>query len=167
MKVKKKISKIATFCFNFCKISFLIGFGLTSEEQSSYFPPSIPPTQLLPGQWYTVRIQSMSFWRSRLTVRQPSYYQMNMTMVSAEGISRAHNLAVYGREGLAPTVTNYDWVHLVGENGEAKTMLEKSPGSFSHTLSLSITNLVLVEKASRIHLILNFGHMKNNVKIIH
>jgi hypothetical protein len=24
-----------------------------------------------------------------------------------------------------------------------------------------------VEKASRIHLILNFGHMKNNVKIIH
>ena len=92
---------------------------------------------------------------------------MNMTMVSAERISRAHNLAVYGREGLAPTVTNYDWVHLVGENGEAKTMLEKSPGSFSHTLSLSITNLVLVEKASRIHLILNFGHMKNNVKIIH
>ena len=90
----------------------------------------------------------MAFWRSRLAVRQQSYYQMNLTVVSADGVSRTKNLAIYGREGQAPTVTNYDWVHMVTENGEAKTIVKRSAGTFSQSQSVSAANLVLVEKAS-------------------
>ena len=50
-------------------------------------------------------------------VRQPSHYQINITMAGgdAEG-----SVALYGRLGSLPTVTNYDWVHLIEEDGSYK-----------------------------------------------
>ena len=126
--------------------SFFSGFGIIPEEPSvtSSFPPVITVSPLIPGQWYTVRVEPMTFWRSRLTVRQPSHYQMNLTIVSADGVSRPSSLAIYGREGQAPTVTTYDWVHMVTASGDAKTLVKRSTGSIPQNPALA--NLVTVDK---------------------
>ena len=127
-----------------------LGFGIIREEPSttSSFATSIPIAQLIPGQWYTIQVEPMAFWRSRLAVLQPSYYQMNLTVVSEDGVSRTKNLAIFGREGQSPTITNYDWVHMVTENGQAKT-IDRSAGSLSQSQSFSQANLVLVEKVNK------------------
>ena len=114
---------------------------------TSSFPPVIAVSPLIPGQWYTVRVEPMTFWRSRLTVRQPSHYQMNLTIVSADGVSRPSSLAIYGREGQAPTVTTYDWVHMVTASGDAKTLVKRSTGSIPQNPALA--NLVTVDKVMK------------------
>ena len=30
------------------------------------------------------------------------------------------NVAIYGRRSEAPTITNYDWVHMITEDGDVK-----------------------------------------------
>ena len=32
------------------------------------------------------------------------------------------NVAIYGRRSEAPTITNYDWVHMITEEGDVKTL---------------------------------------------
>ena len=90
----------------------------------------------------------MTFWRSKLSVRQPSHYQMNLTVVSSDGAARASNLAVYGREGQTPTVTSYDWVHMVNDNGETKTLVKRSPAPASQNPAMAVPNLVTVDKVT-------------------
>ena len=47
-----------------------------------------------------------------------SLYQLNLTFVGPPTTS----VAVYGRRGSAPTVTNYDWAHMVSESGTERRM---------------------------------------------
>jgi hypothetical protein len=63
-------------------------------------------------------------------------------------IFSSSNLAVYGREGQAPTVTNYDWVHMVGDSGEMRTLVKRSPVPGAHP-GMPVPNLVTVDKVSR------------------
>ena len=72
-------------------IENISGFGMIPDEPSitSTFPSSLVTAALIPGQWYTIRVEPMTFWKSRLTVRQDSHYQMNLTVVSADGSVRA------------------------------------------------------------------------------
>ena len=72
---------------------------------------------------------------------------MNLTIVSADGVSRPSSLAIYGREGQAPTVTTYDWVHMVTASGDAKTLVKRSTGSIPQNPALA--NLVTVDKVMK------------------
>ena len=141
-------------CNGSCHLNYEVnvsGFGIVPEEPASTSPippsTSIPP--MIPGQWYTIRVEPMRFWRSKLAVRQPSHYQMNLTIVSSDGSSRPSSLAVYGREGQAPTVTSYDWVHMVGDNGDVKTLVKRSPAA-SQNSAMAVPNLVTVDKVNLI-----------------
>ena len=32
------------------------------------YPPPAPVQKIVPGQWYTAKVEPMAFWRSRITV---------------------------------------------------------------------------------------------------
>ena len=51
-----------------------------------------------------------------------SLYQLNLTFVGPPTTS----VAVYGRRGSAPTVTNYDWAHMVGAGGTERRMMKRA-----------------------------------------
>ena len=51
-----------------------------------------------------------------------SLYQLNLTFVGPPTTS----VAVYGRRGSAPTVTNYDWAHMVSESGTERRMMKRA-----------------------------------------
>ena len=34
------------------------------------------------------------------------------------------NVAIYGRRSEPPTITNYDWVHMITEDGDIKTIVK-------------------------------------------
>ncbi len=87
----------------------------------------MPVQQIVPGQWYTATVEPMSFWRSRLDVsRNKALYQVNVTFVGPPTAS----VAVYGRLGAPPTVTNYDWAHIVSEAGNEKRLRKRSSGGY-------------------------------------
>ena len=54
-----------------------------------------------------------------------SLYQLNLTFVGPPTTS----VAVYGRKGAAPTVTNYDWAHMVSESGTERRMKRGADGA--------------------------------------
>ena len=67
-------------------------------------------------------------WLSQMHVAQPNtYFQMNLTIVNG---GRVSSIAVYGRREAPPTVTNYDWVHIVAKDGRVieKRSLSSSTG---------------------------------------
>lgn len=69
----------------FTTLSFShVGFGIVSDDPvtTSSTPQLNTISQLVPGQWYTVRIDPMNMWKTKLTVRQPSNYQLNLTVLS-------------------------------------------------------------------------------------
>ena len=80
------------------------------------------------GQWYTASIEPLEMWLSQMHVAQPNtYFQMNLTIVNG---GRVSSIAVYGRREAPPTVTNYDWVHIVAKDGRVieKRSLSSSTG---------------------------------------
>ncbi len=63
----------------------MTALGIISEDPvttTSSAPQLNPTSQLVPGQWYTVRIDPMNMWKTKLVVRQPSNYQLNLTVLS-------------------------------------------------------------------------------------
>ena len=91
-------------------------------------------------------------WLSQMHVAQPNtYFQMNLTIVNG---GRVSSIAVYGRREAPPTVTNYDWVHIVAKDGRVieKRSLSSSTGEAFHkswhdvTLkdNLNVTNSKIV-----------------------
>ena len=96
-------------------------------SSTAYPPPPMketPISTLVSGQWFTATIAPMALWRGKLMVRQPAHYQMNLTFVG--GASTEGNVAVYGRQGALPSITNYDWVHMVREDGSSKLVSKRS-----------------------------------------
>ena len=93
-----------------------------------YTPSPVQPIVL--GEWFTASIEPMHFWRASLDIEpKPSHglpeYQMNLTFVDRSGAQATEppgskNVAVYGRMGQNPTITTYDWVHIVTETGEQR-----------------------------------------------
>ena len=74
-------------------------------------------------------------WLSQMHVAQPNtYFQMNLTIVNG---GRVSSIAVYGRREAPPTVTNYDWVHIVAKDGR---VIEKRSLSSSTGKELLISN---------------------------
>ncbi len=74
----------------------------------------------------------MSYWRARLPVSKPAAnYQMNLTLIGGDGNERrrhrqrASSLAVYGRKGGVPSVTRYDWAHIVTDVGRQISYVNK------------------------------------------
>ena len=70
-------------------------------------------------------------WLSQMHVAQPNtYFQMNLTIVNG---GRVASIAIYGRHEAAPTITNYDWVHIVAKDGRVieKRSLSSSTGGIS------------------------------------
>ncbi len=104
---------------------YTLGFSSFHAGISSHSSPPSPPSassiqQLIPGQWYTARVQPMDYWRVRLPVSKPAAdYQMNVTFLSA-GDPFSSSLAVYGRKGGVPSVTRFDWAHIVAGDGEER-----------------------------------------------
>ena len=41
---------------------------LMSVTESYNYPPPAPVQKIIPGQWYTAKVEPMAFWRSRITV---------------------------------------------------------------------------------------------------
>jgi hypothetical protein len=80
----------------------------------------------------------MSFWRSHLTVpRSKALYQLNLTFVGPPTAS----VAIYGKKGSAPTVTNYDWAHIVSETGTERRMVKRAASEFDGGLVSVETSL--------------------------
>ncbi len=70
---------------------------------------------MVTGQWYTSTIDPLEMWLSQMHVSHPnSIFQMNLTVL--EG-GRVASVAIYGRRDTPPTVTSYDWVHIVAKDG--------------------------------------------------
>ena len=61
-----------------------------------------------------------------------SLYQLNLTFVGPPTTS----VAVYGRRGSAPTVTNYDWAHMVSESGTERRMKRGADGGAAGLVSV-------------------------------
>ena len=83
------------------------------------------------GQWYSASIEPLEMWLSQMHVAQPNtYFQMNLTIVNG---GRVASIAIYGRHEAAPTITNYDWVHIVAKDGRVieKRSLSSSTGGIS------------------------------------
>ena len=99
---------------------------------------------MVPGRWYTARVEPMDYWRARVTVTRPAAaYQMNLTFLSdqqqlssssskvrhrqhsAPPSSASGSLAVYGRKGGVPSVTRHDWAHIVTGDGDEERVLGK------------------------------------------
>ena len=64
-----------------------------------------------------------------------SLYQLNLTFVGPPTTS----VAVYGRRGSAPTVTNYDWAHMVSESGTERRMKRTTDGAGLVSVETSLT----------------------------
>ena len=64
-----------------------------------------------------------------------SLYQLNLTFVGPPTTS----VAVYGRRGSAPTVTNYDWAHMVSESGTERRMKRTADGAGLVSVETSLT----------------------------
>ena len=93
--------------------------------------------QVVPGQWYTARIEPMAFWRSRIAVNKPTApYTMNLTFVDGPN---GGSLAIYGKKGAIPSVTNYDWAHIVTENGETRRIGKRSSSGHGGQITLERT----------------------------
>ena len=109
--------------------------SMSSPTSSTFKPPkslNTPIISLVPGQWFTASIGPLSFWKGKLMVRQPSHYQMNITIA---GGNLEGSVALYGRLGTLPTVTNYDWVHLIEEDGSTKSNSHLVKRSILHRAS--------------------------------
>ena len=77
-------------------------------------------------------IEPLEMWLSQMHVASPNtYFQMNLTIVNG---GRVSSIAVYGRRETPPTVTNYDWVHIVAKDGRIieKRSLSSSTGKEFH-----------------------------------
>ena len=95
---------------------------------------------MIAGQWYTSSIgksddvfyvkliaskkfttifwaifsEPMEMWFSKLSISSPNTnFQMNLTVLNGQVAS----LAIYGRREAVPSITNYDWVHMVARDG--------------------------------------------------
>ena len=56
----------------------------------------------------------MEMWFSKLSISSPNTnFQMNLTVLNGQVAS----LAIYGRREAVPSITNYDWVHMVARDG--------------------------------------------------
>jgi len=76
--------------------------------------PKQPPIEVIAGQWYTSSIEPMEMWFSKLSISSPNTnFQMNLTVLNGQVAS----LAIYGRREAVPSITNYDWVHMVARDG--------------------------------------------------
>ena len=55
------------------------------------------------------------------------------------------SVAVYGRRGSAPTVTNYDWAHMVSESGTERRMMKRAAADGAGLVSVetSLTRYLL------------------------
>lgn len=53
-------------------------------------------------------------WLAQMHVSHPNTnLQMNLTVLNG----RVSSVAIYGRRDSAPSITNYDWVHIVAKDG--------------------------------------------------
>ena len=92
----------------------------------------------------------MSYWRARLptVTRAAAEFQMNLTFLEEGGGSSlrhrsgrrgasSSSLAVYGRRGAPPSVTRYDWAHIVSEDGaERRYVAKRSTAGASDAVAL-------------------------------
>ncbi len=101
-----------------------------------------PIQQLVRGQWYTARLEPMSFWRARLPVDKSSaIIQLNLTLVgdsTEDRVAAATDVAIYGRRGSLPSVTTHDWAHLVTSSGMIRR-LPRSVAASAVTVERSLT----------------------------
>ena len=102
-----------------CNLTFFC-VGYTPEiVGTSPRPPKRPkqsqaPTEVIAGQWYTASIQPLEMWYSTLPIAYPNTnFQMNLTVLNGHLAS----VAIYGRREAMPTITNFDWVHMVAKDG--------------------------------------------------
>ena len=117
--------------------------GQFSSQPFAFFPPdsfqlSSPPTNrdLIPGEYFSSLLDPLSFWRGSLRVdKSSSFYQMNVIFEGVGG-----GVAVYGKRNSRPSVTDYDWVHLVNSDGVSADL-----GGIKKR-SLSSDKTILVEK---------------------
>ena len=124
----------------------VLQFDIFLSATVLHSPPSRTNiVQVIPGQWYTARIEPMSFWRSQLAVNKPSApYTMNLTFVEGQN---GGSLAIYGKKGDVPSVTNYDWAHIVTGNGETRRISKRSSLGNSGQITLERTLTRWVSKA--------------------
>ena len=101
--------------------AFMSISGYSPSPMSNPRPATIQNVR--PGEWYTKSLEPMSFWRGRLQVTKPNtLYQMNLTFASGPPV----NMAIYGRRGQPPSVTQYDWAHIVTESGQLRQIQKRS-----------------------------------------
>ena len=119
--------------------------GYTPDYVSTYAtsqgPPSLrkwPPQtaiQVVPGQWYTSSVDPLEMWLSQMHVAHANTnLQMNLTVVNGHVAS----IAVYGRREAPPSITNYDWVHMVAKDG--RVIIKRSSGG---STGLSLDKVLL------------------------
>ncbi len=75
---------------------------------------------LIPGEYFTTQVDPLAIWRGSLRVDKPiALYRMNVTV---RGPGGANNVAVYGKRGSPPSITDYDWAHIVNADGDTKRL---------------------------------------------
>lgn len=86
-------------------------------------------TPVVNGQWYTASIEPLQMWLARLEVaKSNTNFQMNVTVVNGQVAS----VAIYGRKEAPPSVTNFDWVHMVAKDGKiVQKRSSAAPGGVS------------------------------------
>lgn len=88
------------------------------------------PDLVIPGQWYTSSIAPMEMWTSQMNVpHSNTHLVMNLTVLNS---GRVASIAIYGKSEGIPSVTNYDWVHIVAKDGK---VLKRETGGVGLSLS--------------------------------
>uniref|UniRef100_A0A8C2PPQ7 Si:dkey-237h12.3 n=1 Tax=Cyprinus carpio TaxID=7962 RepID=A0A8C2PPQ7_CYPCA len=88
------------YCFNMCLLTGRIGVMLQYNS-------TLDTGQVELGQQVAHAVPPGVFWRSRLLIEQPHFLKFNIS------IQKNALIGVYGRRGLTPSHTQYDFVELL------------------------------------------------------